>query len=325
MQGNQDSGINTPFDDTFKTLQERAPFLMIPVLNEVFGTTYNLDSEDFIQLSAEHHTAHKTLYEDSRFSLFGEKFHLECQSTNDSTIPLRVIEYDFADALQDAYTSKDWKKGYELKFAKSCILNLRGQRKQKQFRTVRLRSPDHQMLKITIPVVNVSSYNLEEILKKKLFLFLPFYFMRYEKQLRKLEDHAALMKTIEQDYQIMEMGMRQFFVGTKWEYCYALINDLTRTVWEAIIPSESLDLKERIREIMGGHSISTPTTICIDFGMALERKNTERERERADLAEQRADQATQRADQATQRVKEILKENALLKEALQKYEMQPPL
>ena len=44
---------NTIFDDVFRTMVEKMPRLVIPLLNEVFGTTYPEDTE-IIQLRNEH-------------------------------------------------------------------------------------------------------------------------------------------------------------------------------------------------------------------------------------------------------------------------------
>ncbi len=33
--------INTPYDDTFRTLLQDCPELVVPLINELFGTNYN--------------------------------------------------------------------------------------------------------------------------------------------------------------------------------------------------------------------------------------------------------------------------------------------
>lgn len=44
----------TPFDDVFKTLLEKCTDLIIPVINEVFGTDYKMN-EPISLASTEHH------------------------------------------------------------------------------------------------------------------------------------------------------------------------------------------------------------------------------------------------------------------------------
>ena len=44
---------NTIFDDVFRTMVESMPELVIPLINEVFGTKYPLDTK-YDQLNNEH-------------------------------------------------------------------------------------------------------------------------------------------------------------------------------------------------------------------------------------------------------------------------------
>ena len=299
MQNRSDPG-NTPFDDVFKTMQERMPFLMISVLNDVFGTDYDLDSENVVQLNAEHHTYNGKRYEDSRICIAGKKFHLECQSTNDSKIALRQVEYDLADALQDAYAKPKYKR--QLILARSCVLNLRGSRSRVRNEIVCIQSPDHDTLKIKVPVQYVSSYPPEEILQKKLFLFIPFYAMRYEMQLKD-PDKQAFPEKLKQELCFLLTGVRDYFHDTERAYCSHLLYELTQRVLNALVPEEHSRMRDEVENFMGGHSLTTPTTIILDQGIQIgiqqESIKTERQRQRAEAA---------------------LKENAILKEKLKKYE-----
>lgn len=46
--------VGTPYDDVFRTLLERCQKLIIPVINEVFKTDYDM-SEDITLISNEHY------------------------------------------------------------------------------------------------------------------------------------------------------------------------------------------------------------------------------------------------------------------------------
>jgi len=56
-RGNQKSGNpsghTTIFDDVFRTMKEKMPFLLIPLVNEVFGTDYK--AEDIVTHTADTH------------------------------------------------------------------------------------------------------------------------------------------------------------------------------------------------------------------------------------------------------------------------------
>ena len=332
MSRKNNANRSTPFDDTFKTMQVRTPFFQISLINEIFGRSYETDSEDFIQLLSEHPTKRGKRIEDSRFQISGEKFHLECQSTPDCAIPLRQIEYDFADALEEAYTRKSKKHTYDLVFANSCILQLRGARTKLRYETVRMKGPDKKVLKIKIPIVYVQAYSLDEILAKKLFLFIPFYMMRYEKQFRDQrcpKDTEMLLFAIQQDFQKLEEGIYHYFSNSDHFYCYGLLNDLIRQILDAILPAGDSYLRNEVYTIMGGHELVTPTTIFLDRGfrkgVRSERANTANERKLRKEAQQTANQERKlrkEAQQSANQERKLRKEaqysaNQAIKEAQQ--------
>ena len=69
---------NTIFDDVFRTMIEKMPELVIPLINEAFGTTYALDAP-ILRGENEHHTANGKVITDSYLIIGLRKYHLECQ------------------------------------------------------------------------------------------------------------------------------------------------------------------------------------------------------------------------------------------------------
>ena len=57
---------NTTFDNVFRTMLEKMPELIVPVLNEIFGTNYPLDVP-LEQLRNEHQTLNGEKITDSYF------------------------------------------------------------------------------------------------------------------------------------------------------------------------------------------------------------------------------------------------------------------
>ncbi len=92
---------NTIFDDVFGTMIEKIPQLAIPLINEVFQTSYSEDVE-IIQLQNEHHQENGEIITDSCLRIGKKLYHIECQSVDDYTMAIRMIEYDFAIALDSA-------------------------------------------------------------------------------------------------------------------------------------------------------------------------------------------------------------------------------
>ena len=79
--GNQE-GFHTIFDDVFRTIAQKMPFLLIPLINEVFQTTYSEDQE-FEQLRNEHYETFGKIITDSIIRIEEHLYHMECQSQRD--------------------------------------------------------------------------------------------------------------------------------------------------------------------------------------------------------------------------------------------------
>ena len=82
------------------------PSLLIPLINEVFGTKYTEDQE-FEQLRNEHYEKFGKIVTDSIIRIGGRLYHIECQSKKDGDMALRMVEYDFAIALEHSSKMED--------------------------------------------------------------------------------------------------------------------------------------------------------------------------------------------------------------------------
>ena len=90
---------NTIFDDVFQTIKEKMPELVIPLINEAFGTTYALDVP-ILRGENEHYTANGKIITDSYLIIGSRKYHLECQSTEYRAIE-RYLEKIFLQKGQE--------------------------------------------------------------------------------------------------------------------------------------------------------------------------------------------------------------------------------
>ena len=104
---------NTIFDDVFRTMMEKMPDLAVPLINEIFGTTYPEDIE-IIQRRNEHQTKQGEIITDSQLLIAEKIYHLECQSTQDSEMVVRMIEYDFSIGLETMEKEKEYRDLIEL-------------------------------------------------------------------------------------------------------------------------------------------------------------------------------------------------------------------
>ncbi len=113
---------HTIFDDVFRTMVEKLPHLLIQVINEVFCKDYEEDTP-IISLMNEHMELNgEKVITDACVRIGRATYHIECQSTLDGTIVLRMFEYDFVIALDDI---QEVNGRYKVTFPKSAVLYLR--------------------------------------------------------------------------------------------------------------------------------------------------------------------------------------------------------
>lgn len=85
----------TIFDDVFRTMVEKLPYLAVPLINEVFSTSYP-ENVEITQLRNEHQQEDGEIITDCCLKINRKLYHIECQSIDDTTMAIRMIEYDFA-------------------------------------------------------------------------------------------------------------------------------------------------------------------------------------------------------------------------------------
>lgn len=93
------SSNNTIFDDVFRTMLTKIPELIIPLVNEVFDTSYPPDIS-ITRYQNELYDHHQKKITDSHFGIAHIHYHAECQSTGDPTMHIRMLEYDTAIGLE---------------------------------------------------------------------------------------------------------------------------------------------------------------------------------------------------------------------------------
>ena len=138
----QNKNTNTPFDDAHRTLLNDCPWLIIPVVNEMFQKKHSdkekitvLNNEFFLNKQDGEQAERIT---DTNFMIGKERYHLECQSSEDGTIMYRVFEYDSQIALQ---SSEMMENKLIVKFPSTAVLYLRHNKN----------TPEKMMMEIRVP------------------------------------------------------------------------------------------------------------------------------------------------------------------------------
>ena len=138
---------NTPYDDVFRTLLNDCSSLIIPVINEVFHERYS--GKEKVVFSA-------------NFKIVGtkiKKYHLECQSTIDNSILVRMFEYGTQIALDEGEIKENV---LTVTFPHSAVLYLRCSESTPDKMKIKMVTPGGEVA-YDIPLMKSQQYTIEEI------------------------------------------------------------------------------------------------------------------------------------------------------------------
>ena len=236
------------------------PELVIPLINEVFGKNYPADIP-ITQMRNEHQTKSGEIITDSRLLIADKIYHIECQSTSDSKMVLRMIEYDFAISLEDAKMENGI---YRMYFPHSCVIYLRGKGRKDNL-TLEIIMPDGQKLKYSLPAVYVEKYTRDTIFQKKLFLLLPYYIMRYEKQKEILDQDEEKLKILLDEYADIQRKLHESLLNQDMEEYYTDMVSFITKVSDYIF-RDSEKTKKGLEKTMGGEVLELESEKLIRKG-----------------------------------------------------------
>ena len=249
---------NTIFDDVFRTMLEKMPELVIPLINEVFGTNYPADIP-IEQQRNEHQTKSGEKITDSRLKIADKIYHIECQSTSDTEMVIRMIEYDFAISLE----SKKIENGrYRIYFPHSCVLYLRGKGRSNTI-GMDIVMPNGQIIKYDLPAIYVENYTTDVIFQKKLLFLLPFYIMRYEKSREKLDKNPKELRELLQEYEKIAGKLEDSLLGRGREAQHRYLVEVIIRISDYIF-ANSEKTKKGVNAAMGGEVLDLKTDKLID-------------------------------------------------------------
>ena len=260
---------STIFDDVFRTMLEKMPQLAVPLINEVFGTSYPEDVK-IIQKRNEHQTQNGRVITDSHLLIANRIYHIECQSTDDSTMVIRMIEYDFAISLEQVHGR------YRMYFPQSCVLYLRGIKKRDTI-SVEIVMPNGNTVEYTVPVVQVQRFTCDDMLQKHLLFLLPYHVIKYEQE-KELDTDSEKWKELLDEYAKIEKYLEKNFLEKGNEKAYRDMIELMIRIADYVFRD-----KEKVRkgfgDVMGGKVLELESDKLIqrgiEQGIAMERKKTE--------------------------------------------------
>ncbi len=238
---------NTIFDDVFRTMIEKMPRLAVPLINEVFNASYPPDVK-IIQLRNEHQDESGEIISDSCLCILENTYHIECESSDDSSMAIRMIQYDFRIGMEAAHREG---RLYRMTFPKSCVLYLRHSSKTPDFLEVHVTLPDDSDFLYRIPTVKLGSYTMDDMFDRDLQMLLPFYVLRYERLGQTLADNPEALHSLMDEYAAIRRHLeRKFFENGR----PGLYTDLIKLIVKIAdyIFRDSDRVKKGIGDVMGG-------------------------------------------------------------------------
>ena len=257
---------NTIFDDVFRTMIEKMPYLAVPLINEVFHTSYPEDVK-ITQLRNEHQQENGEVITDFCLLIGKKMYHIECQSTDDTTMAIRMIEYDFAISIEHA--EKQGRR-YRIEFPKSCVLFLRSSENTPDYLEAEVAFPDGKVHLYSIPTIKMADYTKASIFEKNLLMLLPFYIMRYEKKGHDFNENPELFQILLNEYEEIRVNLEKELSETGKSELYTDLTKLIVKISDYIFREEE-DIRKGLGDVMGGRVLELESERLKAEGQAIGR------------------------------------------------------
>ena len=254
---------NTIFDDVFRTMVEKMTYLLVPLINEVFHTSYPKDVK-IVHLRNEHQLEDGELITDARLLIGDKVYHIECQSTDDTTMAIRMFEYDFAIALE---SRRRVGRKFYVEFPRSCVIYLRSTKNTPDVEEVELLLPDGQVCVYRVPTVKVERYTTDSIFEKNLLMLLPFYVMRYEESAHIIGEDSEKLRRLLNEYETIRMNLEKELSMSGRSDLYTDLNRLIVRISDYIFRKEE-KIKKGVDEVMGGKVLQLESERLLELGEA---------------------------------------------------------
>ena len=245
-------GNSTIFDDVLRTIQERRPKLLIPLVNEVFHTAYP-ENMKVTRLPEEYQKVVSKVVADSCNKIMEQIYHFVCQSTSDGNMILRMVEYDFMIALTESRNQLDKRK---IKFPRACIIYLRATKNTLTEEQIEIEMADGQIITYRVPTIRLRDYSIDEIFEKNLLILLPYYIINYEKELSKVAEEKERKENLLSEFIAIISRLEK---ATKEDE--GLFLDIVKMMQRVMryLLREEPEMKERMGDVMGGKVLSLPS------------------------------------------------------------------
>ena len=255
---------STIFDDVFRTIAQKMPQLLIPLINEVFHTSYS-EEEHFEQLRNEHYEKYGTVITDSIIQIGNHIYHLECQSSKNKTMVIRMFEYDISIAIEHASYEND--EIWEIEFPQSCVLYIRNHRDLPDYHEAVVKFADGQKMRYRVPILQAKKYTVDRIFEKRLLILLPYHILRYEHFLKHNGMDTRKLQQLLADFREINRRLEETAEKENKSHLYMDMIVLIEQIADYIIPKNNT-IRKGLGDVMGGKILKLQSEELLELGEA---------------------------------------------------------
>jgi len=240
------------------------PQLLIPLINEVFHTSYS-EEEHFEQLRNEHYEKYGTVITDSIIRIGNHIYHLECQSSKDKTMVIRMFEYDISIAIEHASYEND--EIWEIEFPQSCVLYIRNHRDLPDYHKAVVKFADGQKVRYRVPILQAKKYTVDRIFEKRLLILLPYHILRYEHFLKHNGTDTRKLQQLLADFREINRRLEETAEKENKSHLYMDMIVLIEQIADYIIPKNNT-IRKGLGDVMGGKILKLRSEELLELGEA---------------------------------------------------------
>ena len=115
-------------------------------------------------------------------------------------------------------------------FPKSCVLYLRSGKNTPDFLEIEMVLSDEKIVHYWVPTMKLETYTRNSIFEKNLLMLLPFYIMRYEKDIHEMSENPEMFQSLLNDYEEIRINLERELSGADKTALYMNLNKLKRKI-----------------------------------------------------------------------------------------------
>ncbi len=266
---------STPYDDVFRTLVVEHKELVLRLINEMFPSIHYDGDEEVKQLNDTYFFnqdggQQSKKIADSAIEVTSHDgiqriFHLECQSTPDNSMIIRMFEYDVQIAIKAGSNSSS--NRLDVKLPESGVLYLRSNSLTPDFMTVFVHVPGGRYVDYKVPILKLINYSCDDILNKELYFLIPFYLFNFESEFDKIETgKKEFVDSFKARYrEIYDKLKERYEAGLIDARTHQKIIELSKKIIIALANNKYV-VREEAEKIMGGQVLVTETETVYKAG-----------------------------------------------------------